>query len=93
MPKMTHIAKFGHQAPESNISSGMLGHWVKVIWAKNGGSGTPSGPTIICSSTETTETINTHLDLKVHEDIEIYNDREFSGTGTIFFWYQDRYFP
>ena len=30
---MTHIAKFGHQ---SNLSSDMLVHWVKVIWAKDG---------------------------------------------------------
>ena len=27
----------------------MLVHWVKVIWAKDGGSGTPWGPTIIFS--------------------------------------------
>ena len=46
VPRMTHIAKFGHQ---SNLSSDMLEHWVKVIWAKDGGSGTPWGPTIIFS--------------------------------------------
>ena len=34
-------------APESNLSSYMLVHWVKVIWAKYGGSGTPWGLTII----------------------------------------------
>ena len=27
----------------------MLVHWVKVIWAKDGGSGTPWGPTIFFS--------------------------------------------
>ena len=26
--------------PESNFSSDMLVHWVKVIWANDGGSGT-----------------------------------------------------
>ena len=30
-------------APESNISSDMLVHWVRVIWAKDGGSETPWG--------------------------------------------------
>ena len=43
---MTHIVKFG---PGSILSSDMLVHWVKVIWAKDGGSGTPWGPTIIFS--------------------------------------------
>ena len=40
-------------APESNLSLDMLVHWMKVIWAKDGGSGTPWGPTIIFSDTET----------------------------------------
>ena len=34
-------------APESNLSSDMLVHWVKVIWAKYDGSGTPWGSTIM----------------------------------------------
>ena len=36
-------------APESNLSSDMLAHWVNVIWAKDGGSGIPWGPTIMFS--------------------------------------------
>ena len=32
-----------------SLSSDMLVHWVKVIWAKDGGSGNPWGPTIFFS--------------------------------------------
>ena len=32
--------------PESILRSDMLVHWVKVTWAKDGGSGTPWDPTI-----------------------------------------------
>ena len=41
---MTHIVKFGHQgAPGSILSSDMLVHRVKVIWAKDGDSWTTQG--------------------------------------------------
>ena len=42
---MKHIAKFGHQVLLSQIY--MLVHWVKVFWAKDGGSETPWDTTII----------------------------------------------
>ena len=41
-------------APESNLSSDMLVYWVKVIWAKDGGSGTQWGPAIIFSEKNST---------------------------------------
>ena len=37
-----------------SLSSDMLVHWVKVIWAKDGGAGTPWGPTIFFSEKKST---------------------------------------
>ena len=56
---MKHIAKFGHQVLLSQIY--MLVHWVKVFWAKDGGSGTPWDPTIIFSEKKSTSLNATRL--------------------------------
>ena len=42
----------------------MLVHWVKVIWAKDGGSGTPWGPTIIFSEKKSASLNSMTLELK-----------------------------
>ena len=40
--------------PESILRSDMLVHWVKVTWAKDGGSGTQWGPAIFFSEKKST---------------------------------------